>query len=112
MNCPHCGAVDACVDFEGVHRHQCGSASFGEGGMTISMGCLSRQISQLKAELAQSVRRDDSRLTEIASELERGSNMALDNMEGEQGEDFIAWEQVHRYFANQRDKLQSIISGK
>lgn len=60
MNCPHCGAEF--VVWKGTW--ECDSYRFdaGDNGVTRSSTCYSRQISQLKAELAQSVRRDDPRL--------------------------------------------------
>ena len=94
MNCPHCGAEllgpvypisTARYDFAcGTVHVPASSAS-----PVRSPRCYGRQISQLKAELAQSVRRDDPRLKEVV------------NLIGEPGRSSEA-----------KHILQSIIEGK
>lgn len=94
MNCPHCGAsyststlTFACGSYErsdGIKRHA---------------HCFESQISQLKAELAQSVRRDDPRLKETISGLERASRCSMSAL-------------AIAMLDSVKDKLQSIIEGK
>lgn len=69
MNCPHCGS-----DWKGWRgMFDCDSYPSGkEGNVKRTECCYERQISQLKAELAQSVRMGDPRLKEIIEHLEFG----------------------------------------
>lgn len=67
MNCPHCGA-----EWSDREHNQCYHLhpAFGSDR---SIACRDRQISQLKTELSQCVRRDDPRLENILQVLDDGS---------------------------------------
>lgn len=68
MNCPHCGAEWADREHnQCYHFHP----AFGTDR---SIACLERQISQLKAELSQCVRREDPTLISILSAISTINN--------------------------------------
>ena len=67
MNCPHCGALPRLMD-RGPQHFTCWTQIYDTADR--GTGCYERQISQLKSELSQCVRRDDPRFGVIRSEIQ------------------------------------------
>lgn len=99
MNCPHCGAGEINRWFANgkcALVYECGAEFVGHFQKVDTLRCAQLQITQLKAELEQRIRRDDPRLKEALRLLEDASYGTVN------------WQDA----ATSAKQLQSIIEGK